>query len=292
MPTPQHPKMKSTGILLAVLVAAINLNTSNGAWIGRPLSKLPRSSVHKRNNPARPLLAEGSPFSNIMEKPMRARGGSSLEMATNPLITTLIPRIGILTSTLLYFSPMAAVRVASKDESLGELNPTPLALMAVSSLCWLVYGLSIRDPYVTLSNVPGSIASIWYITSVLPLLKGSQLKTTQNIVVALSAITINLWTYLSLTNQPIVQVRATLGLFASALFVVMAGSPLSTIKTVLSSKNSGSILTPLAFAQVVNTALWSVYGLAIKDKFVYGPNMTGLGFGLVQLLLKLAIPSK
>ena len=55
---------------------------------------------------------------------------------------------------------------ASKDETLGDLNPIPLAIMAVSSMCWLVYGLSVRDPYVTLSNVPGSIASIWYITAV------------------------------------------------------------------------------------------------------------------------------
>lgn len=39
-------------------------------------------------------------------------------------------------------------------------------------------------------------------------------------------------------------------------------------------------------------ALWSAYGLAIKDKFVYGPNLTGLGFGLIQLALKLVFPSK
>ena len=39
-------------------------------------------------------------------------------------------------------------------------------------------------------------------------------------------------------------------------------------------------------------ALWSLYGLAIQDKFVYGPNLTGLGLGLIQLALKLVFPSK
>lgn len=233
-------------------------------------------------------------MSNIMDKkPLHSRGGSlDMSLGTNPLITSLIPRIGIITSTLLYFSPMAAVRAAKLDGSLGELNPIPLAIMAVSSICWLVYGLSVQDPYVTISNVPGSIAAIWYVTAVLPLLKGTQLQNTQNIVVSLAAITINLWTYLSLTKKPMVQVRAALGLFASALFVVLSGSPLSTIKTVLSTRNSGSILTPLTIAQVTNTALWSAYGLAIRDKFVYGPNLTGLGFGLVQLALKLFFPAK
>jgi solute carrier family 50 protein (sugar transporter) len=60
----------------------------------------------------------------------------------------------------------------------------------------------------------------------------------------------------------------------------------------MSTRNAGSILSSLTIAQVTNTALWSVYGLAIKDKFVYGPNLAGLGFGLVQLVLKLVFPSK
>jgi len=97
--------------------------------------------------------------------PMSFRGGSSLEMSSaSSIVTTLVPRIGILTSTLLYFSPFTAVRQATSD-SLNDLNPVPLAIMAVSSLCWLVYGLSVRDPYVTLSNVPGCIASIWYVVA-------------------------------------------------------------------------------------------------------------------------------
>ena len=98
--------------------------------------------------------------------PMSFRGGSSLEMSSaSSIVTTLVPRIGILTSTLLYFSPFTAVRQASSSDSLNDLNPVPLAIMAVSSLCWLVYGLSVRDPYVTLSNVPGCIASIWYVVA-------------------------------------------------------------------------------------------------------------------------------
>jgi solute carrier family 50 protein (sugar transporter) len=237
---------------------------------------------------------------NTPEPMMLIRGGdttttSALDMmSTNTLITSIIPRLGIITSTLLYFSPMSAVHAASKAHVLGELNPTPLALMSVASLCWLVYGLSIRNPFVTLSNLPGYIASIWYVVSVLPLLVEEQsqlLESMQYIIVCLSAITVSLWTYLSLSNKSLVNVQSILGIYASGLFVILSGSPLSTINTVLSTRNAGSILLSLTLAQVTNTALWSVYGLAIKDKFVYGPNMVGLGFGLIQLLLKLAFPS-
>ena len=283
-------QMKSTRLLLVLSFGPIGILIPSHAWIPRS-----KPILRKGNHPTRdrPLANKFDPINNKMGDESRIRGGgTSLQMMSNPLIASLIPRLGVITSTLLYFSPMSAVRVASRDGSLGDLNPIPLALMAVASMCWLVYGLSIRNPFVTLSNLPGAVAAIWYVTAVLPLLKGNQLETMQNTVVALSAITICLWTYLSLSDKPIAQVQSMLGLFASGLFIVLSGSPLSTIKTVLSTRNSGSILSSLTIAQVTNTALWSAYGLAIKDKFVYGPNLTGLGFGLVQLVLKLAFPSK
>lgn len=282
--------MKVATVPTAVL-AVLGFATAD-AWTERP-NLTARRNVSAYRKQAMPKVGSlTSQYDLVNIAPGTFRGGSSLDMSSNQLVTTLVPRIGILTSTLLYFSPMAAVLSASKNKSLGELNPIPLAIMAVSSLCWLVYGLSIRDPYVTLSNVPGSIASIYYVTAVLPLVQGKQLKTTQSIILALSAITINLWTWLSLTNKTILEISSALGSFASVLFIVLSGSPLSTIKKVVTTRNSASILTQLTAAQVMNTSLWSAYGLAIKDKFVWGPNVTGLGFGLIQLILKILFPSK
>ena len=209
----------------------------------------------------------------------------------SPIVKSLIPKIGVVTSTALYFSPLMAVLSAKMSGNIGDLNPIPLAIMAISSVCWLAYGLSIRDPYVTLSNVPGAVATIWYIVSILPLLASNQLVTTQRILVALSAVTINLWTYLSLTRKPLGGIQRSFGMYASGLFIILSGSPLSTIGTVLRTRSSKSILAPLTVAQVSNTALWSTYGLAINDKFVYGPNLAGLCFGLIQLLLKVFFPS-
>ena len=40
--------------------------------------------------------------------------------------------------------------------------------------------------------------------------------------------------------------------FASAIFVVLAASPLSTIRTVLAERNSASIYAPLTAAQCAN----------------------------------------
>ena len=49
----------------------------------------------------------------------------------------------------------------------------------------------------------------------------------------------------------------------------------------------------LQYSQVANCALWTTYGwFAVRDVFVWGPNLTGLLLGLAQLALKIAFPDK
>jgi len=86
-------------------------------------------------------------------------------------------------------------------------------------------------------------------------------------------------------------VDEVLGMYASILFIILCCSPLSTIKQVLTTKNSSSILGRLTIAQCINTTLWSVYGLGVNDRFIYGPNVIGLGLGLIQLALKIIFPA-
>ena len=67
----------------------------------------------------------------------------------------------------------------------------------------------------------------------------------------------------------------------------------ATIKSVLKRKDASSIYAPMTLAQCANCGLWTAYGyLAIGDIFVWGPNLTGLLLGLVQLTLKLVFPAK
>ena len=81
-------------------------------------------------------------------------------------------------------------------------------------------------------------------------------------------------------------------MFATAICILLFSSPLSTIKKVLAQRSSESIYAPATAAQCANCALWTTYGwFAVKDVFVWGPNLTGLLLGLAQLALKIAFPS-
>jgi solute carrier family 50 protein (sugar transporter) len=238
-------------------------------------------------------LNQKQPYS--LKKMVPLRGGAlSLSPDAVRLAETLAPKIGIFTSTYLYFAPTVAVLSAIKADDISDLNPLPLAFMSVVSVAWLAYGLSARDKYVALSNIAGCIGSIAYVLGILPLLKNNKrtLRMTQGVILAGYAATLCLWTYLGLSGASAAKISSLLGLFASGFFIILSGSPLSTIKSVFANKNSKSILGALTAAQVVNTSLWSAYGLAVKDAFVWGPNVVGLGLGLVQLLLKIVFPAK
>jgi len=84
----------------------------------------------------------------------------------------------------------------------------------------------------------------------------------------------------------------SLGLYAASLFLILSATPLTTIRTIIRTKNSRTIMGALTAAQCVNTGLWTAYGLAVNDYFVWGPNIIGLGLGLIQLALKILYPAK
>lgn len=82
-----------------------------------------------------------------------------------------------------------------------------------------------------------------------------------------------------------------LGLYAASLLICLSAFPLLTIGSILRTKNSRSILGQLTAAQCVNTGLWTAYGVASCDYFVWGPNIIGFVLGLMQLALKIMFPS-
>mmetsp|Transcript_20735 Transcript_20735/g.40261 ORF Transcript_20735/g.40261 Transcript_20735/m.40261 type:complete len:116 (+) Transcript_20735:671-1018(+) len=64
------------------------------------------------------------------------------------------------------------------------------------------------------------------------------------------------------------------------------------VREVLSTRSSASIYAPLTLAQCINCGTWTLYGFAVGDLWVWGPNGTGFLLGLIQVLLKLCFPSR
>jgi len=203
------------------------------------------------------------------------------------------PVLGVILSNALYFSSFPVVVKAARRGHLGSLNVLPQALMVVSTNAWMCYALSVPNKFIMLSNLPGAVAAVGFIVVTLPLIPRSDGRSriqVQAVLVLGTAIMLCLWSGLIFGGASHAQRTFVLGAYGSAICVLLFASPLSTMGEVIATRNSVSIYAPLTATQVTNCLMWTVYGLAIGDVWVYGPNGAGLALGLVQLFLKVIYP--
>jgi solute carrier family 50 protein (sugar transporter) len=80
------------------------------------------------------------------------------------------------------------------------------------------------------------------------------------------------------------------GCVVNVNLVFFYGAPLSTILTVLRTRNSASIHLLTMATNTANGVFWGAYGLAVLDPFVYVPNGLGTALGVVQIVLVLTLP--
>lgn len=77
-----------------------------------------------------------------------------------------------------------------------------------------------------------------------------------------------------------------LGLVGVCLSVILMGSPLATLATVIRQKSTNSLPFATSVATFFNALSWSLYGLLeANDAIVYVPNLIGLFLACIQLSL-------
>jgi solute carrier family 50 protein (sugar transporter) len=68
------------------------------------------------------------------------------------------------------------------------------------------------------------------------------------------------------------------------------GAPLSTIATVLKTRNSRTIHVPTMITNTANGAFWCAYGIAVQDYLIAAPNGVGAFLGGIQFVLCALFP--
>jgi solute carrier family 50 protein (sugar transporter) len=80
------------------------------------------------------------------------------------------------------------------------------------------------------------------------------------------------------------------GVVVNLNLVFFYGAPLSTILTVVKSRNSASIHVWTMFTNTACGTFWFAYGLAVLDPIIYVPNALGAALGAAQAILCLSFP--
>jgi solute carrier family 50 protein (sugar transporter) len=278
----------------------------------------------KKNHHLRPIITTTATRLTTRPTTTRPTTMTMMSMLVVPnehllrIAESYAPKFGVVSSIVLYLAPAKAVwDIISKSKSksnknqknkLDGLNPIPIAIMPCVAISWFIYGLVSSDTYIIIGNGIGSVLSIAYLIGILPLMNNpnhdnnntinnnnKQLFWTQITVLISSITTLGLWSILGFftsdsSSKSVVNgavLGEALGIYASIIFIILCSSPLSTISNVIKTKNSSSILGRLTISQCINTTLWSIYGLAVNDRFVYGPNIiVSSSQVLIQLLTR------
>ncbi|XP_047250674.1 bidirectional sugar transporter SWEET17-like [Capsicum annuum] len=76
-----------------------------------------------------------------------------------------------------------------------------------------------------------------------------------------------------------------IGFLTAGLNIIMYGSPLGVMKTVVTTKSVEFMPFYLSFFLFLNGGAWTLYPVLLRDWFIGVPNGTGWFLGAVQLVI-------
>lgn len=204
------------------------------------------------------------------------------------------PALGSLLAQLLFLSPRAEVLAARERGTLGTLNAWPFVFIVTNCCGWLVYAVELRDWYVFASNLPGLLIGLWYVMQCLPLIpdRGERAKLEWATILSIG-VWVTVGEVRALAFADVEDAGAVFAWMTICGLLLFYASPLATLSQVVRTRDSSSILAPLAMLSVVNGTCWAAYGtFAAKNFFIAAPNAAGVVLACVQLGMRALYPAK
>ena len=154
-------------------------------------------------------------------------------------------------------------------------------------------GLIKKDVFIVSPNAVGVVISIWCTLASFSIAEFSVKKHIQLILCgeAVALPLLGVLTSFACDNDLTSQLNLW-GLSGNFISLVYYGAPLSTMAEVIKKRDSSSILLPLTLMNLLNAALWTIYGLATGDAYVFVPNGIGGLLSLAQVALAFLYPAK
>ncbi|XP_021770832.1 bidirectional sugar transporter SWEET17-like [Chenopodium quinoa] len=193
--------------------------------------------------------------------------------------------IGNVISLLMFLSPVSTFKRIIEHRSTENFESIPYICTLLNASLWTYYGLIKPEYLVSTINGFGVVVEIIYVIVFL-VFAPRRLKVKTWILVGLldlgflaAAIIVP-----KLALQQKYQIDA-LGFLCAGLNVVMYGSPLAAMKTVVTTKSVEYMPFLLSFFLFLNGATWTFYAVLRRDFYLMVPNGIGCFLGVLQLVL-------
>jgi len=158
----------------------------------------------------------------------------------------------------------------------GQLSPLPFVSLLTNCIIWSFYGLLRKDSTVLVPNAIGIVSGLGCVLAYQKHAPSfpTTLYAGASLIVLVSTLLASMGNY------------NLIGSIGCGLAVIVMGSPLATLKTVIQSRSTAALPFPTSFMGFCNSLSWSAYGLLVaNDVMIYGPNLVGLFLSSIQMLL-------
>ncbi|KAI3968538.1 hypothetical protein MKX01_007848 [Papaver californicum] len=194
--------------------------------------------------------------------------------------------LGNFISVLVFLSPIETFCRIVRSKSTEEFKSLPYICTLLNTLLWTYYGVTKPGAYLvaTINGFGVVIETIYIILFLIYASRRVKCKTAQLVVVldiVLFAAAV-LITHYALDGD--VRINA-IGFLGAGLNIVMYGSPLAAMKTVVTTKSVEYMPFFLSFFLFLNGGIWCFYAILVKDPFLGVPNGIGFILGILQLAL-------
>lgn len=189
-------------------------------------------------------------------------------------------------SGLLYLSPTPTFWRIVKRRSTEEFESLPYICKLLNAYFWIFYGVIKPDSLLVATvNMFGAVTEIIFLIIFL-LFAPPRMKARTAILVAILDVGFPaaavLMTQFLLHGEMRIDVA---GLLCIVFSMIAYASPLSAMKTVMTTKSVEYMPFLLSFIFFLNGGVWTFYALLTNDWFVGIPNGTGFFLGTAQLIL-------
>lgn len=208
-----------------------------------------------------------------------------LDMAT---LSFFVGVIGNIISVLLFLSPLGTFWRIVKHKSTEEFESFPYICTLLSSALWTYYGITKPGSILVATvNGFGVVVEIVFVTLFLVFAPPRTRAKTGTLVALLDVgfpSGVILITRFILHGDTRIDV---IGFLCAGLNIVMYGSPLAAMKTVITTKSVEYMPFLLSFFIFLNGGIWTFYAVLVQDFFLGVPNGVGFLLGTAQLVLYL-----
>jgi solute carrier family 50 (sugar transporter) len=210
----------------------------------------------------------------------------------------LCGQVAPIASVGLFLAPIPTIKDVMAAGTVGSLPMLPYSVMTSNAFMWCTYGFMKSQASIWSCNGIGFVLAMYYcfqfalrvpnknrhfLDASTPTLPG----TVKHHFVGVSAV-LALTTLVAVVKPFAANTANVIGNVAVLICIIMFASPLSVIQLVLRTKSAESIPLPFTVMSCLNCFSWVVFGwYKLKDINVWLPNILGLTFGVVQVILKL-----